>query len=295
MPYTTNQRVRIYYEVEGEGPPVVLHHGLAGSLEAWRDQGYARALVRGARRELGYTDASQPGFKLILIDARGHGRSDKPLQAEAYRVEFMAADVVAVLDALRLPKAHYWGYSLGAAVGFTLAGHARDRIASFILGCYSPYGARTESERKLGEWFAQAMASAREQGMEAYVDALERYSRPVPSGLRARLLANDPRALFTMTKTIYRWQGVGQVLPAIGVPCLFYAGEADPWLASMREGAAQVPRADFLVLRGEDNFSAFYNPNAIIPHVQRFLLAAQNDALGPPRQSTTPGKKAMQG
>ena len=64
MPYADNQGVRIYYEVEGQGPPLVLGHGGSYTLEMWR--------------EWGYTDGLRDEHQLILLDFRGHGRSDKP-------------------------------------------------------------------------------------------------------------------------------------------------------------------------------------------------------------------------
>jgi pimeloyl-ACP methyl ester carboxylesterase len=96
--------VKIYYEVEGEGPLLMLAHGGLGSLNDWRQTGYVGAL-RGE-------------YHLILFDARGHGRSDRPPVAS---LGLMADDVIAVIDALGAARTHYWGYSMGAAVGFELA------------------------------------------------------------------------------------------------------------------------------------------------------------------------------
>ena len=85
MPYADSDGVQIYYEVEGnpEGPPLVLQHGLTGYLESWRERGY--------------TEVLGDDYRLILIDARGHGRSDKPHEPSAYVRELRAADVVSVL------------------------------------------------------------------------------------------------------------------------------------------------------------------------------------------------------
>jgi pimeloyl-ACP methyl ester carboxylesterase len=62
MPYTSNQGVRIYYEEEGDDPPLILQHGSACSSAKWR--------------EMGYRDVLRRDYQLILIDARGHGASD---------------------------------------------------------------------------------------------------------------------------------------------------------------------------------------------------------------------------
>ena len=105
MPFVNNQGIRIHYEVEGEGSPLVLQHGLTESLEMWRDTGYVDPLKKDTQ--------------LILIDARGHGASDKPHDPDAYRMRLLVSDVVRVLDDLGLEKAHYWGYSMGAMIGWS--------------------------------------------------------------------------------------------------------------------------------------------------------------------------------
>ena len=60
MPFANNQGVRIHYEVEGKGPPLVLQHGFSDSLQTWY--------------ELGYVDGLKSDYRLILLDARGHAR-----------------------------------------------------------------------------------------------------------------------------------------------------------------------------------------------------------------------------
>lgn len=92
MPYVNNNGVRIHYQVDGDGPPLVLMHGLTQSLEDWYEFGW----VEGLRKD----------YKLILIDHRGHGHSDKPHDPRAYGYELRMRDVLAVLDALNIDKAH---------------------------------------------------------------------------------------------------------------------------------------------------------------------------------------------
>jgi pimeloyl-ACP methyl ester carboxylesterase len=94
MPYVDNGGVRIHYRVEGQGPPLVLQHGFTDSIESWY--------------ELKYVDALKTTYRLILVDARGHGGSDKPTAAEAYFHELLVADIVSVMDDLDVAKAHFW-------------------------------------------------------------------------------------------------------------------------------------------------------------------------------------------
>jgi pimeloyl-ACP methyl ester carboxylesterase len=105
--------VGIEYEVTGQGPPVVLLHGFPDSGRLWRHQVPALA---GA------------GFRVIVPDLRGYGRSDKPQAVEAYSMAFLAADVLAVLADLEIARAHVVGHDWGAALAWGLAALAPDRV-----------------------------------------------------------------------------------------------------------------------------------------------------------------------
>ena len=107
MPYIENSGVRIHYAVEGSGPELVLLHGFMGSIVDWI--------------ALGYVGALQAHYRLILIDSRGHGRSDRPHDEASYALDRRVADVTAVLDALSVETAHFWGYSMGGYIGFGMA------------------------------------------------------------------------------------------------------------------------------------------------------------------------------
>jgi pimeloyl-ACP methyl ester carboxylesterase len=129
MPYANSQGVRIHYQIEGAGVPLVLQHGFSDSLESWYEQGYVERL--------------QDAYQLILIDARGHGASDKPHDSAAYDFQSNVADILAVLDALHIPTAHFLGYSMGGQIGFALAQYAAARFASLIIGGADPYRANS--------------------------------------------------------------------------------------------------------------------------------------------------------
>jgi pimeloyl-ACP methyl ester carboxylesterase len=125
MPYAVNQGVRIHYRIEGDGQPLVLQHGFTDSLETWYQTGYVEGL--------------RPHYRLILIDARGHGASDKPHEPDAYDRERNVEDISTVLDDLDIPRAHYFGYSMGGGIGFAIARYAPERVHSLVIGGGSPY------------------------------------------------------------------------------------------------------------------------------------------------------------
>jgi len=105
--------VRTEYDVTGEGRPVVLLHGFPDSGRLWRHQVPALA---GA------------GFRVIVPDLRGYGRSGKPESVEAYSMALLAADVQAILADLGIGRAHVVGHDWGAALAWAMAILAPDSV-----------------------------------------------------------------------------------------------------------------------------------------------------------------------
>ena len=99
--FTSFDGTRIHYDVLGEGKPVVLLHGFITNGESWK-----RAPVRQA--------LADAGFRVVTLDLRGNGRSDKPHTAEAYRDNAELKDVMALMKHLKLTNYDVVGYSRGA-------------------------------------------------------------------------------------------------------------------------------------------------------------------------------------
>ena len=122
--------VRIHYQEAGEGVPVVLLHGYTSCCDAsWFTDGMAKELARTHR--------------VIGIDARGHGRSEKPHDPAKYPGDRMATDVIEVLDALGVARAHFHGYSMGGGIVAHLMARHPDR---FITASFGGSGVREEDE-----------------------------------------------------------------------------------------------------------------------------------------------------
>ena len=119
MPYATNMGVKIHYQVEGTGPPLIMLHGLLGNIEIWKINGFV--------------DKLKSNHQLILIDRRGFGLSDKPHDAADYSYQNNIEDVIAVLDAASVDQAHLYGHSLGGWYTYGIAYHYPTRIKSLII------------------------------------------------------------------------------------------------------------------------------------------------------------------
>lgn len=247
MPYANNQGIRIYYQVQGKGIPLVLHHGSTQSWKDWQDMGYCE--------QLNHT------YQLILLDGRGHGASDKPHDPKAYALPLRVRDVTTVLDALNLTQAHFLGYSMGGWVGFGMAKYAPERLKKLIIGGCHPYA---ESMRFLREPLSK--------GMTGLVDfAQANFGQWLTPARKERLMSNDVEAL--MAQSLDR-PSLKAVLPAIDFPCLLFSGEEDFRYAKIHECTKQISYATFVSLPDYNHFAAMAKSSAIMPHVTKFLQQA---------------------
>ena len=262
MPRVDNKGISIYYRVEGNGPPLVLQHGFSDSSEIWDEPGTVAAL--------------RPKYRLVLIDARGHGQSDKPHDPPSYAPEKFASDIVAVLDDLGIKTAAYWGYSRGGWIGFALARHALDRIACFVIGGAS---GRVAAAYPAEPGTEHLMITALRGGLDEYVSYWGGEELTPPH--RERLLANDAAALIACgpQRPI---EGFSDVVRTIAVPTLLYAGSADPVHDAVQQTASEIAGAQFVSLPGLGHVAANERSDLVLPHAEPFLA----EVLLRPAQST---------
>jgi pimeloyl-ACP methyl ester carboxylesterase len=109
--------LRFHVQDEGSGTPVVLLHGFPDTSRLWRRQ--VDALVRG-------------GYRAIVPDMRGRGRSDRPADVADYRLALVAQDVTAIMDALGVHRAHVVGHDWGAAAAWLVASLTPDRVDRLV-------------------------------------------------------------------------------------------------------------------------------------------------------------------
>ena len=110
MPEVESGGVRIGYDAVGEGRPLVLLHGWCCDRSWWT--------------EPGYVDELRSDHRLVNVDIRGHGASDKPHEAAAYTADTLTGDVLAVADAQGLDRFASWGQSYGGRIAWRAGRHA---------------------------------------------------------------------------------------------------------------------------------------------------------------------------
>lgn len=251
----------LYCDAAGEGPVVVLCHGLGGSARNWRPQ--LRAL--------------RPAWRAVACDARGHARSGAPREPGAYTVERLVADLARIADA-EAPDAPVvaGGLSLGAAVALRFALARPGRVRGLVLAAYP--GARAGGGlAAIAEPFAAAIEA---EGLAA---AGERFVWGERSGLdpqaarlvRQGFLEHPPHAIAALLREgVGALEPVESLLPALRrleVPALVVVGEDDAPSRAPSEALAALPRAELVVVPGAGHVVNLAQPAAFNEALLAFL------------------------
>ena len=257
--YAVNARdgVQIAYGLVGDGAPLLLLHGSMVSAAVWHAFGYVEAL--------------RDEHQLVLVDARGHGRSGKPTTMDAYAMARLVADVVAVLDDCGLGQTAYLGYSLGGRVGFGLAMEAPERLSALILGGASHRPQTGALDRIFFPGFIDTIET---EGIEPSLERWsDRHGRAIDPFVRQVLLGNDPRALVPYLRQTDQEPGLDDsALSRVQTPVLLFAGEHDhERLADSRAATNILPDAELLVIADGDHESTLAQVDVVVPYVRTFL------------------------
>ncbi len=240
---TTTDGIKIHYIEQGESVPVVLVHGYTGSAEGnWFSNGVAEALA--------------PNHRVIAIDVRGHGASDKPKDAALYG-ERIWKDVLELMDHLNIEKAHLHGYSMGGAITTQLLIAAPER---FITAAYGGSGVR-ERDPEL-----RKQIPADKDG----TDPQEAEARQTLGGSPSR----DEDALGLVRQTWASAFAKDIDLSTISIPVLAINGEFDGPNAKTHRLARELTDFESVVLPGKSHLTAImagYIPDLYITSLVKFI------------------------
>lgn len=230
--------VRIRYIEAGVGDPVVLVHGnLSNADRQWVNSGVVSALARTHR--------------VIALDCRGFGKSDKPHDPDQYGAE-MARDVVRLLDHLGIARAHVVGYSMGGSIVAQLLTLAPERVITATLGGSS--GSRRISPNAQ-QAAATRIAEYREGMLRSMLTSLSPAdSPPTADEIRRwssdRLAGLDREALVALTRNVRGFLIADSALARVQLPVLAIAGSRDPALTGVRELERIMPTLRVVVIEG---------------------------------------------
>ena len=237
--YVENNGARIWYAAYGTGSPVILLHGGLGHSGNWGYQ--VPTLI-------------QNGYRAVVIDSRGHGRSTR--DERPYTYELMASDVLAVMDTLQIEKAAFVGWSDGAVIALILAHKTPERVAGvFFFACnMDPSGTKEfEFGPLVQRCFARHIKDYAQ--LSATPDQFDQFSEAV--GLMQRTQPN------------YSAEDLAQ----IHVPVAIVHSGHDEFIKREHAEylARSIPNAEFLYLPGVSHFAPLQRPEPFNSAILAFL------------------------
>jgi 3-oxoadipate enol-lactonase len=254
--------IRLGYRLDGpdNAPPLVLLNSLGTDLRIWNPQ--VALLSRTLR--------------VIRYDQRGHGASEVP--AGPYTIEQLGLDLLALLDALQIERAHLCGLSLGGMVALWCAAHHPGRVARAVfantaarIGTMESWNARIALVNTGG------MSAIREMVVARFLSEGFRRSHPeVARQLGEMLEAIDPAGYMGACAAL-RDADLHEIVAAIQVPSLIIAGELDEATppAQVQELHAAISGSELLLLREAAHLSNVEQPEAFSKAVLAFLASAE--------------------
>ena len=261
---------RVYYMVQGAGEPVVLIHGYGVTASInWKLPGILPALARN--------------YRVVALDVRGHGRSDKPHDPAEYGVN-MADDVLRMLDHLNIETAHVIGYSMGGFILLKLAVEHPERIRSAVLG---GSGGIRESW-PLWAW-SEELASLLDQGLsypQANIAAAQTALHRPLTGVERTLIRslpdqNDPLAMSAVIKSWRQLAVTDDQLHSNRIPTLLcYGTQEFPGVVDyIRQLGTILPQAKVHEIPGTNHFDTVLCPE-FLQTLEEFLWLQTSPVKG---------------
>lgn len=263
--------VKIRYIDTGKGEAIVLLHGGTSNLESWTSRGVVDNLAKD--------------FRVIAFDARGHGKSDSPRDPAAYGRQ-QALDVVRILDALKIERAHIIGFSLGSSTVAQLLTLHPER---FLTGVQVAGAGRSPKEANNPRIETEAAEIARD------CISRSRVMRQAPAGMKPteeeiqqRITACRADRNFDQLATAaslrgYKDQAVtAEQMAAVKVPTMGIVGTLDHTLKDMQELKILRPAMKLVLLDGVSHTgkTGIQGDPRLVSEIRAFITGQRKPATG---------------
>ena len=256
MPHATINNARLWYDVMGEGEPLLLHHGYTASRDNW----------------MPVAERLRDKYRIILMECRGAGESEDT--EDGYNLAQYARDVLGMADHLGLNRFSYAGHSMGGGIGYVLATEYPQRLDKLILMAPIPSGGTQGPDRKMlaqrlearqrgdRDFFRRQMLATRfrpdvqtDEWFEQRVNHLLRVSDGHVTGGAETMAALD----------------VTSKLAQMNLPTLMLAGAVDGLLAANLADFMRMPNASLHVFSRAGHDVAIHEPDGVSEAIDQFM------------------------
>lgn len=259
MPSVQINGIRMEYQLYGEGPPLLLIHGLGSSGRDWEQQ----------------IEAFSDHFQVIVYDARGHGKSEKP--PGPYSVPLFAKDCAELLNVLGFNQVHVVGISMGAMIALQLAVDYPELVQDMVIINTGPDLVVRSTKDLILLW--QRLIIVKLLGMRKMGEVLSKrlFPKPDQEALRdifvERWAENDPRAYNLTLKGLVGWSVV-EKLSSISCPTLVVAAYQDYTpLEAKTTIVDQIPNAQLVVMEDAHHAAPMEYPDQFNQILRGFLAS----------------------
>ena len=256
MPIANINNADLWYDVMGQGEPLLLHHGYTASRVNW----------------MPVAERLKDRYQIILMECRGTGESEHT--QSGYEIAQYALDVVGLLDHLALERVAFAGHSMGGGIGFQLGVHHSDRLTKLILKAAIPSGGIGPYSQEL----LDQQLAARRRGDRTFF--LNRYHQgPTLAELEDDDWFED-RVNHLMTISDGHLAGGLETMSDLNLtaqlgnlitPTLVIAGSGDGLLNANLQDYQRLPNADLAVLSRVGHEVAVHAPDAVAEAIDKFM------------------------
>jgi pimeloyl-ACP methyl ester carboxylesterase len=248
MPFTVRNGVQLYYDASGQGTPVLYHTGGGGDGRMWSLAGYTQATS---------------GCRNIVMDHRGHGRSDAPSSLEDHELGEYVADLFAVLDDAGVERSVVIGYSGGARISTAAAAAHPDRFLA--LACIGYVPSDTD------EGGLELAAEVRRIGMRKLMEEYAAVESEVPPAWLIDNLATTTSEMFVLCLEARRSTNNWDCLAQITAPVLLVSGTEESSISDLDAAIERIARCQGMRLDGYGHLQTFWHAEVTAPLIVDFL------------------------
>jgi 3-oxoadipate enol-lactonase len=267
MAFATVNGVKLYYERHGEsGEPLVFVHGYTGDVSDWRLQ------IEEFSRD----------YRILVMDLRGHGRSEAPSERRLYSVPLMVEDVEALVKLAGFERFHLVGHSMGGAVAQEIAFRDPEKLLSLTLAD-TALKFDVQPDDATFQFRAQRIQVALRDGMPAAAALAPPYVPPhMPleriEETNERLARMSVGAFIGAAQALFEWEGSVERASRIRTPTLVICGDLDaPALVeASRRLAELIPNASLEVIPEASHSPQWERPELFNRVLRRHLEASRS-------------------
>lgn len=259
--------VKIHYVIEGKGEPVILVHGFAASAaNNWALPGVIKGLATN--------------YQVIALDNRGHGQSEKPHGDDQYGLK-MTADVIHLMDHLKIKRAHVVGYSMG---GFMVGKLVTEHPERFITATMGGAGwSKPDADQSGLELLAKSLEDGKGIGPLIVFLTPKGQAPPTEESIAATnkmfMASNDSLALAGVARGMAKFAVPESKLRANKVPVLDLIGEVDPLKAGVDDLEPVMGNLKVVVIPKANHMTAFGSP-VFLTSLKSFLAEHSEKKTG---------------